>query len=127
MINALFNQPSYMASKVSLDMTAVRAEAISSNIANLEKPGYKRIDVAPTFQAELNRAIASGDTSKMSGMQPQLSVDTTALAGNKDGNTVQLESELINLSQNTLAHTLETQLVSSSLSQLRSAITGRSV
>jgi flagellar basal-body rod protein FlgB len=126
MINALFSQPSYVASKVSLDTTALRAEAISSNIANLEKPGYKRIDVAPTFQAELNRAISSHDISKMAGLQPQLAVDSTAIAGNRDGNTVQLETELLNLSQNTMAHTLETQLVSGSLSQLRSAITARS-
>ena len=126
MINALFIQPGYVASKASLDMTAARAEAISSNIANLERPGYKRIDVAPSFQAELSKAISSQDVTKMAGLQPQLTVDTTAVAGTKDGNTVQLESELMNLSQNTMAHTLETQLVSGSLQRLSSAITGRS-
>jgi len=47
MINALFNQPSYIATKVSLDVTALRHEAIASNMANIETPGYKRIDVAP--------------------------------------------------------------------------------
>lgn len=126
MINALFIQPSYVASKVSLDMTAARAQAIGSNIANLEKPGYKRIDVAPSFQAELNKAISSQDITQMAGLQPQLSVDTSAVASTRDGNTVQLESEMMNLSQNTMAHTLETQLVSSTLQKLSSAITGRS-
>ena len=125
MISALFTQPSYVASKVSLDATAARATAISSNIANLERPGYKRIDVSPAFESELNTAIASGSVSKMSSITPQLAVDQSAVASTRDGNTVQLETELVNLSQNSMAHTLETQLVSSSLQKISSAISGR--
>jgi len=126
MISALFNQPSYVATKVSLDVTAMRHEAIASNMANVETPGYKRVDVAPEFQAQLNHAIASGDLSQMTGSQPRLTVDSNAVSATRDGNTVQLESELLALNQNTLAHTLETQLVSGQLMKLQSAITGRS-
>ena len=125
MISALFTQPGYVASKVSLDTTAARSLAISSNLANLERPGYKRMDVSPAFESELNKAIASGDVSKMSGMTPQLSVDQTAVSATRDGNTVQLETELVNLSQNSMAHTLETQLVSGSLQRISTAISGR--
>jgi len=89
MISALFTQPGYVASKVSLDTTAARSLAISSNLANLERPGYKRMDVSPAFESELNKAIASGDVSKMSGMTPQLAVDQTAVSATRDGNTVQ--------------------------------------
>jgi flagellar basal-body rod protein FlgB len=126
MISALFSQPSYVATKVSLDVTALRHEAIASNMANIETPGYKRIDVAPEFQAELNRAISSQDISQMSGTQPRLTVDSSAVSATRDGNTVQLETELLALNQNTLSHSLETQLVSGSLLKLQSAITGRS-
>ena len=42
-----------------------------------------------------------------------------------DGNTVQLEDELLAMNQNTLQHTLETQLITGSLLKLRLAITGR--
>jgi flagellar basal-body rod protein FlgB len=122
----LFSQPSYVATKVSLDVTALRHEAIASNMANIETPGYKRIDVAPEFQAELNRAISSKDISQMSGTQPRLTVDSNAVSATRDGNTVQLETELLALNQNTLSHSLETQLVSGSLLKLQSAITGRS-
>ena len=43
----------------------------------------------------------------------------------KDGNTVELESELLKLNQNFLEHQLETQLVTGALLKMRLAITGR--
>jgi flagellar basal body rod protein FlgB len=43
----------------------------------------------------------------------------------KDGNTVQLESELLRLNQNYMEHHLETQLITGALLKLRLAITGR--
>ncbi len=126
MIDALFNQTNYVATKRMLDATALRHEAIASNIANLETPGYKRIDVASSFNEEFNRALAARDSATVSQLQPALVVDTAAVANNRDGNTVQLENELMQLNQNTLAHTVETQLISGKLLQLRLAITGRS-
>jgi flagellar basal-body rod protein FlgB len=125
MIEGLFNQPNYAATKKMMDATALRHEAIASNIANIETPNYKRIDIAPSFQAELKAALGSKDVAKISSVSPSLMEDATAIAANRDGNTVQLESELMKLNQNTLAHTLETQLVSGTLLKLRLAITGR--
>ena len=61
MIDALFNQPTYVAAKKMLDVTVLRQEAIASNLANLETPNYKRLDVAPSFEAQLSQAVASGD------------------------------------------------------------------
>jgi flagellar basal-body rod protein FlgB len=126
MIDALFNQTNYVATKKMLDVTALRHEAIANNIANLETPGYKRIDVAASFQEELTRALATRETSGIEQLQPTLAVDAAAVTSTKDGNTVELENELLQLNQNTLAHTLETQLVSGNLAKLRLAITGRS-
>src|SRR6266536_1461143 len=98
MIEGLFNQTNYVAAKKMLDVTALRHEAIASNLANLETPHYKRMDVAPAFASELRQ----------------------------DGNNVQLETELLKLNQNFLEHQLETQLVSGAMMKLRLAITGRS-
>ena len=125
MIEALFNQPNYIATKRMMDATALRQEAIASNIANIETPNYKRIDVAPNFQSELRQALASQDAAKIGSMKPQLVEDSTSVSGRRDGNNVQLETELMNLNQNTIAHTLETQLLTASLLRLRLAITGR--
>lgn len=126
MIEGLFNQTNYVAAKKMLDATALRHEAIASNLANLETPHYKRIDVAPTFASELQQAVASKEPAKIGNLQPQLAVDPTAVATRKDGNTVQLEAELLKLNQNFMEHQLETQLVSGALLKLRLAITGRS-
>jgi flagellar basal-body rod protein FlgB len=108
-----------------LDATALRHEAIASNIANLETPGYRRIDLAASFSDELKLAIDSGSASQIAQLRPTLAVDGAAVAANRDGNNVQLEKELLQLNQNSLAHTVETQLVSSGLLKLRLAITGR--
>ena len=125
MIDALFNQPDYLAAKKELDAISLREQAIASNIANLETPGYKRLDVAPSFDAELQRACASGNPQQIAALQPQLQVDPNAVASSPDGNTVNLEQELLAMNQNTLAHALETQFVSDSLYRIKMAITGQ--
>ncbi len=126
MIDAIFSQTGYVTAKKMLDATALRHDAIASNLANIETPNYRRIDVAPSFGNKLRQAILSGEATQVNQQQPTLAVDTTATAANRDGNTVQLESELLALNQNTTAHALETQLVSGQLFRLRMAITGRS-
>ncbi|MFO1511530.1 MAG: flagellar basal body rod protein FlgB [Verrucomicrobiota bacterium] len=126
MIDALFSQTNYAAVKKMLDATALRHEAIASNLANVENPGYQRLDVNPSFSAELKQAMSAPDGSQIQNLQPSLTVDPNAVATTRDGNTVQLEKELISLNQNTIAHALETQLVTGQLLRLRLAITGRS-
>jgi len=126
MVDALFNQPNYLAAKKMLDAVALRQEAVASNIANLETPGYKRVDLAPDFQNELLRACASGDPQQIASLQPSLATDSNAVPQGKDGNTVNLEQELLAMNQNSLTHTLETQLISGTLQRLRMAITSKS-
>ena len=125
MISALFNEPSYQAARSMLDVTALRHEAIASNLANLETPNYKRIDLAPGFENSLQQAIASNDSQQMQSLKPSLQIDKTATATGRDGNSVVLEDELLAMNQNTLAHQFETQQVSGALMKLRMAITGR--
>ena len=124
MIDALFNQPDYLAAKKQLDAISLRQEAIASNIANLETPGYKRLDVAPAFNSELERACAARDPQQIAALKPELAVDANAAAVSPDGNTVSLENELLEMNKNTLANTLETQLISTDFYRLRMAITG---
>lgn len=124
MINALFVQPGYETAKKMMDVTALRHEAIASNISNIETPNYKRIDLSPSFQSQLEQALGSGDTNQIASLTPSLGVDTTAVSQNHDGNTVTLEDELLAMSNNTLTHHLETMLVSGEMMKLRMAITG---
>jgi flagellar basal-body rod protein FlgB len=125
MIDALFSQPNYLVAKKALDGIALRHEAIASNIANLDKPGYKRLDLAPAFRAELDRACASANPTQIENLRPTLAVDPTVGTTGRDGNNVSLEHEMVALSQNTLAHAVESQLITNALQRMRLAITGK--
>ncbi|HEV7927388.1 MAG TPA: flagellar basal body rod protein FlgB [Verrucomicrobiae bacterium] len=125
MIDALFTDSDYVAAKKMLDVTLLRQQAIASNLANIETPNYKRLDVSPSFEAQLRQAVAGQSSGEIASMQPELAVDTGAISGRSDGNTVQLETEMLKLNQNTVENALETQLVSGSLARLRLAITGK--
>ncbi len=125
MIEAMFNQPNYLAANKTLDGVALRQEAINNNLANLETPGYKRVDLAPNFEQQLEKAAASNDAQQISSLSPSLTVDPTATAASKDGNNVHLEQELMRMNQNAMTHSLETQMVSNMLAKMRLAISGK--
>lgn len=125
MIDALFNQPAYAGAKKMLDATELRQKAIAANIANLETPDYHRVDLAPSFQKELDQALASGNTTQINDLKPSVVVDKSAVSPNRDGNTVHLEHEMLELNENNLEHAVNTQLIDESLVRLRLAITGK--
>jgi flagellar basal-body rod protein FlgB len=125
MIDALFTNSDYVAAKKMLDVTLLRQQAIASNLANVETPNYKRLDVSSSFESQLRQAVAAQNPAEIANIQPELAVDTGAISGRSDGNTVQLETEMLKLNQNTVESALETQLVSSTLARMRLAITGK--
>ena len=125
MIEALFNQTNYLAAKSGLDASNLKHRAITSNLANVETPGYRRVDLAPSFKSSLAQAMHNKNRAQLASIKPQVVVDQTAVSKNKDGNTVDLEQEMVALNQNALNHKLQAQLVSGTLAKLRLAITGR--
>jgi flagellar basal-body rod protein FlgB len=126
MIEALFNQPNLLAAKRLLDVTAMRHEAIAANLANVETPNYRRVDISPSFERELQAAVAARDVDRLKSLEPQITVDLTATARRQDGNTVDLESEMVRLNRNSVEHAVEVHFVTGALMKLRHAITGRS-
>lgn len=125
MIEGLFSNTNYVAAKQLMDVTMLRHEAIASNLANLETPGYKRMDVSASFQDQLQKAVAMKDQDAIRSLRPTLAVDTTAKSLRPDGNTVQLESEMLRLTQNSMDHALESHLITGNLLRIRTAIIGR--
>ena len=123
MIESLFSNPSYAASKVLLDATADRHEALAQNIANLETPGYKRVDLSQSFSESFAAHVRSGQTADIP--EPTIEQDPSALATSQNGNNVQLDKELMAMSSNSLQYDTLTEFVSGSLKQLQMAITGR--
>ncbi|MBX3743674.1 MAG: flagellar basal body rod protein FlgB [Verrucomicrobiae bacterium] len=126
MIDALFNQPNLVAAKRLMDVTVLRHEAIATNLANVETPGYRRMDVGPAFEQQLQKAVAARDVASMKSIRPQLAVDATAVSRRRDGNTVDLESEMVRLNRNSIEYGVEAHFITSALLKMRHAITGRS-
>ena len=125
MIEGLFSSSSYQVLQKMMDATVMRQEAIASNLAHVETPNYKRIDVDSSFGSQLSDAIRSGNNTEIKRLQPRMMVDKTALAANRDGNTVQLEEEMLLMQKNSMAHRMQTQFISGRLSKLKSAIQGK--
>ncbi len=124
MIEQLFSGTNYQATKQLLDAATMRHEALAANIANLETPGYKRVDLPKDFAQEFAAHVRSGGTS--AAPAPKIVEDSAATARRKDGNTVQLDKELLAMTKNEAEYDVLTEFVSGSIKQLKLAITGRS-
>ena len=125
MIEGLFNQTNYVATKKMMDATILRQEAIASNIGNVETPGYQRMDVSADFKGQFAKALAAGSPQALQELQAHFDVEPAATARDESGNTVDLETEVLQLSENQIAHQLESKIVTGALAKLRLAITGR--
>lgn len=128
MIDPIFQTDNYQLARKLLDAAALRQEAIASNVANVETPGYRRLDVAPDFAQQLRMSASRGDTSaSVQQIQPKLAEDATARTMRPDGNTVEIERELLAMNKNAVEYDYLSDVVSNNLKQLKLAITGRSV
>ena len=127
MIDPIFQTDNSQLARKLLDAAALRQEAIASNVANVETPGYRRLDVAPDFAQQLRASSARGETgATMQDIRPQLAEDTSARTMRPDGNTVEIERELLAMNKNAVEYDYLSDVVSNNLKQLKLAITGRS-
>jgi flagellar basal-body rod protein FlgB len=125
MIEPLFASNNYQIACKLLDAAVLRQEAIASNIANAETPGYRRIDVSPSFANELRASVARGELRQTAAtLQPTLEEDSHARSVRPDGNSVEMERELLQMNRNSAEHQFLSEVVSYNLKQLRMAITG---
>jgi flagellar basal-body rod protein FlgB len=128
MIDPIFQTDNYQLARKLLDAAVLRQEAVAMNIANAETPGFRRVDVAPDFAVQLKARVASGDFARTAGsLRPQLAEDQTARSVRPDGNTVEIERELMVMNRNAVEHEFLTEIVSNNIKQLKLAITGRGV
>ena len=124
MIEALFESKNYQASKKLMDMTVLRQEAIAANLANAQTPGYKRVDVDGDFESAFKDALQAGRSDQIQRMDAKLTVDKAAPVNDATGNTVDIEKEMVHLSENQIQHQLETRMIGGRLARLRMAIKG---
>lgn len=112
----LFSDPLPQMLKKALDFQSMRHTIISSNIANVDTPGYKAVDIK--FEKELRTAIGSGDTLVMKttnpghiggknkdfkGIKPEIVPEKGV--SRVDGNNVDIDREMAKLAENQLMYT----------------------
>jgi flagellar basal-body rod protein FlgB len=106
-------------------LAATREQLISTNMANVDTPGYHTRDL--NFQGELQKAI-SRSTSDLSGTEPtgtDASIqDVSGLMERPDGNNVSLDREGLLMSETQLQYQIGVQLLKHHFHNLLSAING---
>jgi len=119
-----------------LDFQSERHTILSTNVANVDTPGYKGHDLR--FADELKRAIDTEGTislkktdekhlpvemGKLKEVDPRL-VTSNDSPPRLDGNTVDLDKEMTKLAENSLYYNVTAQLVSKKMRGLITAISG---
>jgi flagellar basal-body rod protein FlgB len=104
-----------------LDLTSLRHRVIAQNVANVNTPGYHRLEVS--FEEEMAKRLAAGG-SGMSGLQGEVREARGGVA-RADGNNVDVDAELGRLDKNALLYNAYTQILASKLARMRTAITGQ--
>lgn len=107
-----------------IDATDIRQRAIGHNIANVNTPNYRRIDVE--FEAQLKRELSSKATSNKDAAiaaRPVV-VEDNRFSARTDGNNVNIDHEMGQQQKNAMLHQTYMQLLSTFLDQMRTAIEG---
>jgi flagellar basal-body rod protein FlgB len=98
---------------------SARQQAIAANIANVNTPGYRRVDVP--FTDQLRSAVAAGDAKAIDAWTPATQVDASAPL-RADGNSVDLDSESAAQAANGLTYETVAQVLKARIDILKSAM-----
>jgi flagellar basal-body rod protein FlgB len=96
-----------------MNVVAARQKLVASNIANADTPGFKTLDL--DFNASLQSALGGG--------APR-TTEVAGLVAKNDGNNVDLDREARLLAENALRFSIASNLMRSSLQQVKEAIQG---
>jgi flagellar basal-body rod protein FlgB len=135
---SMFEQSSIPLLVKSLDASMLRSRTIANNIANVNTPGYQRVEVS--FENELRKAL---DSSKLKGtrtnekhlqmgkldlsrLNPKVEkpVDPTLPSG---VNNVDIDSEMAKLAENQLLFNFSAKFLKGKFSKLNAAIQAKSI
>ena len=110
-----------------LDVSSVKHKVIANNIANVNTPGYKKMDVS--FADQLEKALNKDSMNKFDTLQPKIviSKEDSSETVRNDGNNVDMDKEVSSLVKNTLTYSIYTQLLAKKYEGIKSAIEGSRV
>ena len=116
-----------------LDASWTKNEIISSNIANIDTPGYKRktMDFSNLLEREVKSQLGLKNThEKHFKEEPSgdylglIGVDKSTTSLRTDENNVNIDTEMAEMSKNIIYYNVLSQRASNEISKLESAIRG---
>jgi flagellar basal-body rod protein FlgB len=134
----IFNSTNVPVLSKSLDACMLRARSIANNIANVNTPGYQRLEVS--FEAELRKSLNGiqlrgtrtdaghlelGKKS-ISELRPQVErpIDPTLPSG---VNNVDIDTEMAKLAENQILYNFGANMLRGAMRKINSAIQGKSM
>jgi flagellar basal-body rod protein FlgB len=97
-----------------LGIRAFYHKLIAGNISNVDTPGYREKDI--DFKAELQRKLESPADVRVSERSDGDGLNTI------DGNTVNIEKQMVKLTENTLMYNTLVQIINKNFTILRYAV-----
>lgn len=97
----------------------LRQRTIASNMANIETPRYRRIDVK--FDELLAKALESSRAVDLDKVEPEI-YEPRSTSIRDNGNDVSMEAEVGSLVKNSLRHTAYVRLMQKKFTQIEAAI-----
>ncbi|GAA0362159.1 flagellar basal body rod protein FlgB [Alkalibacterium iburiense] len=115
--------------KKALNASSMRQETIASNISNVNTEGYKakRVDFENTLKKAMSGSALRGThdkhfgSSSIESIQPEVRVQTGNRI-NENGNNVAIDTEMAELSANTIYYQALTSQLSSQYASIRSVL-----
>lgn len=104
-----------------LDAASLRHQVIAQNVANVNTPGYHRLDVS--FEASLDRELLANPNCGSAQQKPRV-VEGASSVMRDDGNNVDIDAEMGRLTKNTMLFGVYSQILASRVAAMRSAIAG---
>jgi flagellar basal-body rod protein FlgB len=131
----LFSDKAPALMKKSLNMMSARQNLISSNISNVDTPGFKASDI--NFQAQLREALGSKDSLNLSSTNKKHFGPGSSSIGDimpdpfeedveakSNGNNVDIDNEMAKMAENQIMYNATVQLMMKRGGTVRAAITG---
>jgi flagellar basal-body rod protein FlgB len=133
MASSLFSDSAMTASKIALDGLSLRQQAISRNLANVDTPGYQAQTV--DFKQAIASALSSGGGVTLkttnplhmgASQSPSSVLSMTRPGGTEraDQNNVDIDTELLDMSQTGITYEALGQVVSKKLLLLKAIASG---
>ena len=103
-----------------------RHNALASNVANINTPGYHRVDLTTNFKNTLDAALHEVDQGgKLDAFPtPQIDVAATQNPARFDGNTVNMDQEMTELIKNETNFEFAARMTALKYGTIKDAITG---